>query len=186
VVEAREGTRESVSETHRGSGSGPLDADTVAAKRDQSADRGDFDASLHHWMHGLTDTAPVRAGTHASTDRVASTDATRAAELERSGEMAPPPVPTRPTAVTLHQAIESTVENIHSASQGAEAAVECIRCHRAAPDPVSAEFMQWDPTSDDADSMICPNCLTHDEETAAGANRREVVHVDVSQTHTRP
>jgi hypothetical protein len=181
VVEAREGTRESVTETHRGSGSGPLDGDTIAAERDESADRRDFDAAVHQWMHGPSDADPVAAGTHGSMDRVASTDDTRAAELERSGEMAAPPMPTRSTAVTRQQAIDSTVENIDSASRGAEAAVECVLCHRAAPHPASAEFLQWDPTSDDADSMICPNCLTHDEETAAEQTAERVVHVAVSQ-----
>jgi hypothetical protein len=44
---------------------------------------------------------------------------------------------------------------------------ECIRCRREAPEPASAEFLHWDPVSDDADWLICPDCLTCDEEVAA-------------------
>jgi hypothetical protein len=55
----------------------------------------------------------------------------------------------------------------------------CIRCHRTAPPATAAEFLQWDPVGDDPDSLICPDCLTPDEEAAA-ADEPRVAHIDVS------
>jgi Zn finger protein HypA/HybF involved in hydrogenase expression len=57
---------------------------------------------------------------------------------------------------------------------------ECVRCHREAPPSTSAEFLQWDPVSDDSDALICPSCLTPDEEVAAGEDSR-LADVDANQ-----
>lgn len=45
----------------------------------------------------------------------------------------------------------------------------CARCGRAAPDQESDEFLEWEPLpSDDptSDAVICPDCVTPQEETA--------------------
>jgi hypothetical protein len=142
--------------------------DTAADQRDDAADRRDFDAAVQEWMQ---DAPPrghsSRARTEARKDRVASKDDRRAAKADRT-ELAAAPGSARPTGMTLEEAIAGAVKRIKALPQQTGAADGCIRCHRAVPDPASAEFRQWDPVGDDADFLICPDCLTLDEETAAG------------------
>jgi hypothetical protein len=54
---------------------------------------------------------------------------------------------------------------------------ECIRCRRVAPDPASMEFLDWDPVGDDAESLICPNCLTDSEEAMGRVTLAEDVDI---------
>jgi hypothetical protein len=147
-----------VNNTRRGSCGPPLDATLSRPQRDEAADQRDFDAAVHQWMHHQPEPDPSQARTAARQDRVASKDDRRAAKVDRT-ELAAPPSAARPHRVTLEQAIASAVERIKTSSHQLDRAHECIRCHRAAPDPTSPEFSQWDPVSDDADSLICPNCL---------------------------
>jgi hypothetical protein len=141
--------------------------DTVADQRDEAAEQRDFDAAVQEWMQIAPARDPSRARTEARQDRVASKDDRRAAKVDRT-ELAAPPAPPRSTGMTLEEAIAGAVKRIKSSSQPTGPDDGCIRCHRAVPDPTSAEFRQWDPVGDDADFLICPNCLTHDEESAAG------------------
>jgi hypothetical protein len=141
--------------------------DTVADHRDDAAEQRDFDAAVQEWMQISPGHDASRARTEARKDRVASKNDRRAAKVDRT-ELAAAPASARPTGMTLEEAIAGAVKRIKASSQPTGPADGCIRCHRAVPDPTSAEFRQWDPVGDDADFLICPNCLTHDEETAAG------------------
>lgn len=43
---------------------------------------------------------------------------------------------------------------------------QCVRCRRGAPDVTSTAFLEWDYVRE-GDSVICPDCLTENEETYA-------------------
>jgi hypothetical protein len=88
----------------------------------------------------------------------------------------------RDERVTVEHGTAGAIERIDPAAQRSESAAKCIRCDRAAPNSTSAEFLQWDPVGDSADSLICPDCLTYDEETAAG-QKPVLADVDLSQRH---
>jgi hypothetical protein len=141
--------------------------DTVADQRDDAAEQRDFDAAVQEWMQIAPGHEPSRARREARKDRVASKNDRRAAKVDRT-ELAAAPASARPTGMTLEEAIAGAVKRIKSSSQPTGRADGCIRCHRAVPDMTSEEFRQWDPVGDDAELLICPNCLTRDEETAAG------------------
>jgi hypothetical protein len=140
--------------------------DAAATQRDEAADRRDFDAAVHQWMQSPHDPDQSQARTEAREDRVASREDRRAAELDRTDLAAPPPASTGPGRGTVQQAVVGAVERIKAPSHAIADAAECVRCHRPAPDRDSAEFLQWDPVGDEAESLICPDCLTEDEETA--------------------
>jgi hypothetical protein len=51
-----------------------------------------------------------------------------------------------------------------TASQQSTDTDRCIRCHLPAPYMGSDAFLAWDPIGDE-DAVICPQCLTEDEDT---------------------
>jgi hypothetical protein len=43
---------------------------------------------------------------------------------------------------------------------------DCVRCHRPVPDQVSDEFLSWEALDETREQLICPRCLTADQERA--------------------
>ena len=48
---------------------------------------------------------------------------------------------------------------------------DCARCHRPVPDQLSDEFLSWEALDETGEQLICPMCLTPDQEQAIADDR---------------